>query len=65
MNNYCNNCGYEQSYSGEIIGFYFCERCGSKMFPDGSVEYDGTRDGIAEMRDRIDAFDNVYKRRSK
>ena len=61
MSNYCTNCGYEQGYSDEIVGFYFCERCGAKLFPDGSVEYNGSQEGIKDARERIKAFDNIYK----
>ena len=56
--NFCINCGTEQQYDGEIIDYYCCERCGSRIHEDGSVSYDGTQDGIERMKDRIRKFDD-------
>ena len=61
MSNYCINCGTEQQYVGEIVDYYYCERCGSKIHGDGSVSYDGTREGIEDMNQRIEEFDRNYR----
>lgn len=52
------NCGTEQGYVGEIKSFIYCERCGCQINGDGSVSYDGTSEGIQQMKDNSDYYDN-------
>ena len=59
--NICINCGTEQGYSDKISDFIYCEKCGAKIYADGSVSYDGTQQGIEQMRDNID----FYERRTR
>lgn len=56
--NYCINCGTEQGYVGEITDYYYCERCGAKIHADGSSSYDASNDGIRQMEDNMDFYDN-------
>ena len=58
MTHYCLNCSTEQGYAGEISDYIYCERCGAKIYPDGSVSYDASREGIEQMKDNIDFFDS-------
>ncbi len=57
---YCGVCGHEQQQVGEIADYIYCERCGAKIFADGSGEYDGSRNGIEEMEDNINRYDDYY-----
>ena len=56
--NYCNCCGTEQGYVGEILDYIYCERCGAKIYADGSGSYEGTSDGIEQMKENIDFYDS-------
>lgn len=58
QNHFCPNCGTEQGYVGEIKSFIYCERCGSKIHSDGSCSYEGTIEGIQQMKDNADYYDN-------
>jgi len=56
--NYCINCGTEQGYIGEISDYIYCERCGAKIYGDGSVSYDASNEGIEQMKENIDFYDS-------
>lgn len=58
MKNTCINCGTEQGYVGKIESYIYCERCGAEIHADGSSSYDGSREGIQEMKDSADFYDN-------
>ncbi len=60
---YCGACGCEQQQVGEIADYIYCERCGAKIYKDGSCEYDGSKGGIEEMEDRINRYDDEYDNR--
>jgi len=65
MKNYCINCGTEQGYVGEITDYIYCERCGAKIYADGSVSYDASNNGIEQMKENIDFYDSdEYDRES-
>lgn len=55
----CRNCGRGDDWETEC---FVCPVCGAQNNADGSVEYDGSRDAVDDMRDRIDAYDE-YERR--
>jgi len=55
---YCGACGQEQQQVGEIRDYIYCEKCGAKIFGDGSCEYDGSQSGIEEREYRIDKYDD-------
>ena len=59
---YCTACGTEQQLVGEIRDYIYCERCGAKIYADGSGSYDGSREGIEQMQDNIYLSDNYYRR---
>lgn len=58
MRNWCMNCSHEQSYVGQITDYYYCERCGAKIYPDGSGSCEGTREGRKRERDQIYDYDS-------
>jgi len=58
MKHYCINCSTEQGYVGEIQSYIYCERCGAKIFSDGSASYDGSQEGIKESKDYQEYYDN-------
>lgn len=55
---YCISCGTEQGYVGEISSYITCERCGAQINADGSVSYDGSNEGIEQMKDNIEFYDS-------
>lgn len=59
----CSNCGQEQSFVGKNTNYIYCERCGSKIHSDGSVSYDGTSEGIEQMKDNQRFYDSGYSDR--
>jgi len=60
--NFCLSCGTEQQQVGEIKDYIYCERCGSKIYADGSGSHDGSRDGIERMEEQIDLYDRKYRK---
>ena len=56
---YCNACGYDDQASDEMIDVE-CQRCGAMKNGDGSVSYDGSREGIEDDRRRAEEFDQQY-----
>lgn len=61
----CINCGQLQGYIGAISSYIYCERCGAKIYADGSVSYDGTSDGLQQQQDNIDFHDSEFSDRVK
>ena len=51
----CQNCGRSDGPDGIE---WRCDVCGAMNMPDGAVEYDGDRDSVDEMEDRIHQFDD-------
>jgi hypothetical protein len=68
---FCITCGTEQGYVGEISDYIYCDRCGAKIYSDGSSSYDASRGGIKQMQDNIGFYDsgerdrNDYNRRHR
>jgi hypothetical protein len=62
--NYCINCGTEQGYVGEINDYIYCERCGAKIYGDGSVSYDSTQESREQMNENIDFYDSGERDRN-
>lgn len=57
---YCTNCATEQGYVGEVTTFIYCERCGAKIHADGSISYDGSREGINQSDENKRFYDSGY-----
>jgi len=55
---YCINCGTEQGYVGEISDYIYCDRCGAKIYADGSSSYDASSEGINQMQDNMNFYDS-------
>lgn len=53
---YCSACGYNDQWSDAMIDVP-CQRCGAIKHEDSSVSYDGSRDAIKDIKDRINEFD--------
>ncbi len=51
----CNNCGRGDDV--QMMNFT-CQICGAHNNADGSVEYDGSRDAVDRMEDRIRDYDD-------
>ena len=62
--NYCMNCGTEQGYVGEITDYIYCERCGAKIYADGSCSYDSSNEGFEQMQENMDFYDSDYNDRT-
>ena len=57
MGTVCRNCGCGYEHENDS---FVCEVCGAQNNADGSVEYDGSRDAVDDMRDRIRDYDDRY-----
>ena len=53
---YCAACGEDDQMSESMHG-YPCQRCGAIKNEDGSIEYDGSREGIEESREMSERYD--------
>lgn len=51
------NCATEQGYVGEISDYIYCERCGAKIYADGSGSCGATRESRKREREQIDDYD--------
>lgn len=61
----CNLCGHELQEVGEIRDYFICDKCGSKVYADGSCSYDGTESGIEQTKDNIRFYNSRYSDRAE
>lgn len=62
MKNWCMRCSHEQSYVGQVDSYYYCERCGAKIYADGSGSCEGTREDHKRESDQINEYDRYHDR---
>jgi ribosomal protein L37E len=55
--NTCRSCGRGSLHAEEE---FTCDICGAFNNVDGSVEYDGSEEGMRDAQDRIDDYDEQY-----
>lgn len=55
MGRVCQNCG--RGYEHETDGPFGCGICGARNHADGSIEYDGSREDVDRMKERIRDYD--------
>lgn len=58
MGRVCQNCG--RGYEYETDAPFVCHVCGAQNNTDGSVEYDGSREDVDRMEERIRDYDERY-----
>lgn len=59
---YCLNCSTEQGYVGEISNYIYCERCGAKIYADGSGSCGGTTEDRVREQEQIKDYDTRHLR---